>query len=143
MRLTYGLIVSLTSVATVLAAVIAQRDVPLIINDLDALLVAVEYNLGNVTAYSGGRIDSQLEGLYYASTLVTSVLAKTLVDVEAAAAFSDIDSYNVLVAIAANYDQINLVLEGLQGKVRDIQNESRTLADHWILGEHVQHCWSD
>jgi len=70
MRFSHILVMAFASISTVSsAAVIKQRDTTHII----ALLVAVGYQLWNVTVYTGGTVYSQLVGLLGASNLITTV----------------------------------------------------------------------
>jgi hypothetical protein len=74
MRFSHILVMAFAGISTVSsAAVIKQRDTTHIIDDLEALLVAVGYQLWNVTVYTGGTVYSQLVGLLGASNLITTV----------------------------------------------------------------------
>lgn len=91
-------------------------EIQTILGDLATLNIAVGYNLGNVTAYTGGNNLTQELGLLGAKNLVTDALVQTASDVDAAGRLSVEDSTSVLDSISVIHDQLLLVLSGFRGK---------------------------
>jgi hypothetical protein len=92
-------------------------EVTAILSDLATLSIGVGYNLGNVTAYTGGNNFTQELGLLGAEILVTDTLVQTASDVDVAGPFSMEDSTSILKAISTIHDELLLVLSGFREKV--------------------------